>query len=654
MELEQVLVGLGIEPNLLAGHGQLRNAGVQGREGGQAATAAAGGGSREQRERRDAWCGVVEEATSRLRGMLQVAHAQERFNEAERLSIALNRVRSLAASVCSARRAQHNASRREQFDEAKRCRDRAMEAETWVRQTVREASERNVNRRVHADCPDVAVSRENCTDVSRLWNLVAIQQEMFQDGATGAADASSRPTSSPTALTSAASAGQTIKDGKSAAGDSFNTITNHTEAKPSPEDEEEASAPEPQQHRRYDRRKTTTTTLQVSPPWLDPTCSRCTGPWKGVLPTLPWPRGVRPDFRTVFSHGSEGWTPSPLAARGKTTTKAKAETQQLNHILASRAGVRPAAPGHGRSGRGGKAGGGGLSTRRFSQQPDGLLRTVLRLVAASQDLRPPGPVPPDVAPFRRASRADRRPPLCTFFYTSVPGSVSSKMSLKEILAYIQDTSDAADHGNRNEQDGRFGRAFAQPTADATPSATAVVNWVEDNPRLAWGSPLALCFPFIASQQTRCDSSRHRSRHLSQDGFGAEGKSAAAVAGEGKGDNLPGGKESADGETERDPVEAGDAAVDASAGDHDDAADKTSGRKRDSYQSDRGPGNLSSSGGAGSEAVQAATTAATEPEEASYEEASGGPAQIAASFLPDIVGAGGFSEFVPLLEAIIGR
>lgn len=69
LAVEQALAGLGIEPKLMAGHGVRRqHAGAQGRGGED-------GGGGEQRESWDAWCGVVEEATCRVREMLQVAHS---------------------------------------------------------------------------------------------------------------------------------------------------------------------------------------------------------------------------------------------------------------------------------------------------------------------------------------------------------------------------------------------------------------------------------------------------------------------------------------------------------------------------------------------------------------------------------------------------
>ena len=68
------------------------------------------------------------------------SHSEERFNEAEQLSLALNRVRSLGSKLCLARREQESASRREDFDEAKKFRDEAREAEIWLGQAVQDAS----------------------------------------------------------------------------------------------------------------------------------------------------------------------------------------------------------------------------------------------------------------------------------------------------------------------------------------------------------------------------------------------------------------------------------------------------------------------------------------------------------------------------------
>jgi len=65
---------------------------------------------------------------------------EERFHEAELLSLQLDRVRSLGRALGSARRAQERAARLEHFDRAKRYRDEAREAEVWLRQTVRDAS----------------------------------------------------------------------------------------------------------------------------------------------------------------------------------------------------------------------------------------------------------------------------------------------------------------------------------------------------------------------------------------------------------------------------------------------------------------------------------------------------------------------------------
>lgn len=76
---------------------------------------------------------------------------------------------------------------------------------------------------------------------------------------------------------------------------------------------------------------------------------------------------------------------------------------------------------------------------------------------ASQDLRPPGPVPPDVAPFRHAGSAREKPSLCAFSMAEGAGLAAQK-----------------------------GRAFRHhPEADSSPCATLVTNWIEDNYDLVW-------------------------------------------------------------------------------------------------------------------------------------------------------------------------
>lgn len=62
------------------------------------------------------------------------------YNDAERLSVMLKRVRSLGLSLGSARQAQERASTLENFEEAKAFRDEAREADVWLRQTLRDAS----------------------------------------------------------------------------------------------------------------------------------------------------------------------------------------------------------------------------------------------------------------------------------------------------------------------------------------------------------------------------------------------------------------------------------------------------------------------------------------------------------------------------------
>eukprot|EP00903_Cladosiphon_okamuranus_P009667 g9198.t1 len=148
-ELEQVLLDLGIEPFLAqvpSGNEQARDRGgrhdvsrgspesssayMSGRKGWEGAARAAV----------DAEDAVAAEAMKKVKQMLHIARTEERFHAAEMLSLQLDRVRSLASKLVSARRAQERAARRENFDQAKRFRDDAREAEVWLLQTVRDAS----------------------------------------------------------------------------------------------------------------------------------------------------------------------------------------------------------------------------------------------------------------------------------------------------------------------------------------------------------------------------------------------------------------------------------------------------------------------------------------------------------------------------------
>lgn len=68
--------------------------------------------------------------------------SEERYNEAEQLSLAIRRVRSLGSLLGSARQSQVTAALREDFEEAKMFRDEAHEVEAWIGQAVRDASVR--------------------------------------------------------------------------------------------------------------------------------------------------------------------------------------------------------------------------------------------------------------------------------------------------------------------------------------------------------------------------------------------------------------------------------------------------------------------------------------------------------------------------------
>lgn len=194
-----------------------------------------------------------------------------------------------------------------------------------------------------------------------------------------------------------------------------------------------------------------------------------------------------------------------------------------------------------------------------------------RFFPASQDLRPPGPVPPDVAPFRLAGRADTRPSLCSF----------------------SATDDVASNGVSSR-----GRAFAYPIVDSTPCASHVTNWIEDNPRLAW------------------DTSHSHRRHW-QHQFSTSAPIPAVGTSEGK-------------------------VNDHTTGDAGKAAGGKPGAGRPTEGGDRGRRDAENLEGA----VTAAAAAVSARKELSEEDMP--------FALPDVVGAGGFAELLPLLDATIGR
>lgn len=177
---------------------------------------------------------------------------------------------------------------------------------------------------------------------------------------------------------------------------------------------------------------------------------------------------------------------------------------------------------------------------------------------ASQDLRPPGPVPPDIAPFRLSGSADGRPPLCYFS--------------------LMDGGD--------QEGPERGRAFAHPEADLTPCATHVTNWIEDNPRIAWGRKPS--FHLLE---------KHRQSHHS-------------------------------GTIREDAKKCGNVET---------ALDKIT--------RDEGKGIKAMGGESGREGVKDA---------AAIEIAGQSLPGERVAILRDVVGAGGFAEFIPLLNATIGR
>ncbi|CAM9947482.1 unnamed protein product, partial [Ectocarpus fasciculatus] len=417
------------------------------------------------------------------------------------------------------------------------------------------------------------------------------------------------------------------------------------------------------------------------PPWLVPSCPTSTEPWKGALLNLPWPAGVQPDFRTVFSHewtGGRG-EPGDLAWQLSNKTIGAAMTAKDNNNREHASALRAL------DSKLGGGGGSGALLSKHPKEPSGLLRTILRLVAASQDLRPPGPVPPDLAPFRRAGSADGLPPLCTFSCRPAEGegqdagvgnlSGSEKNTAKNgqrndaingshqaVERYVRDTQDDRNQtfnetvGGQTDECGEaardrnqryVGRAFAHPAADVTPSATHVVNWIEDNPVVACGDVAVSAALRRNHHQREGDtaSSQKRQRHPV---FPGENTSSST-------------RKSAVKETEADANRR-------------DAYHK---RKRKPGYDDVGGDGTGDSGG--EEAEDRMSTRSTERDaknggDASSEKglehteapvastdehgSSVGPpvaeSTPAAAVLPDIVGAGGFTEFIPLLETIIGR
>eukprot|EP00752_Nemacystus_decipiens_P001703 g1649.t1 len=617
-ELEEVLLDLGIQPLLAQGpseNKQARDRGGGGRRGvlrGSSRSVAcvsalegkgSEGGGRGVAGAEDS---VAAEATNKVKQMLHVARTQERFHEAEMLCLQLDRVRSLASTLCSARRAQKRAARCENFDKAKRFRDDAREAEVWLLQAVRDAS----------DILDAGGDGRPNQHQAKHPLVANTSPTAGTDVPSGAAS----PTSGIDVQEPAPShdPGHDYSREKPPGGGSPNDLACTLVRRGSTSGDGGSEGVASNEER--------------TPPWLTPSCPRSTEPW-GALLKLPWPAGVQPDFRTVFSHK---WATSTSVG-----------------------GYRKQSVATGLGGDGGSYGGGSAS--RIPTQPSGLLRTIVRLVAASQDLRPPGPVPPDSAPFRQAGSADCRPALCTFFlppaHLASGGDGDGDMAkVGESPVPVDQSNVAADNpvgkvggktwfkasGGKNEvagggggsqpstdvenddaggavdhRAGGLGRAFGHPAADSSPAATHVVNFIEDNPDLAWSNS-ALRDPKQGGGVQHLGHVREDDHDSGQDEVTSTSKPEAS-------------RRSAKETQRRNPEDEG--------------RDEGSAGFFSRMRSKR-PG-----GGPTEEAVAAGTEVAAR--ERLLEDATA-PLKSGAAALPDIVGAGGFAEFIPLCDTVFGR
>ncbi|CAM9137505.1 unnamed protein product [Ectocarpus sp. 6 AP-2014] len=679
-QIDQVLSDLGIETIL-----------AQGSQGVHGARDSSGGGAvweydakwgkvGKRDPRGDGNASAALEETKKMKQMLQVAHREERFHEAEQLSLALDRVKSLGAKLYSARRAQESASRREEFDEAKRHQDEAREAEVWLRQTVRDASRNCLFQALREegreeDDPATTRTRDNKKRLMSGENASLHKEERSAQG--GLASASPSSVTKKAAENAASYETETVRPTSSGNNDSEDKSVGGR------------SAPELVKRSSFDQRQKgdgskdgKRNEQQASwPPWLTPSCPISTKPWQGALLNLPWPAGVQPDFRTVFSHEWTGGRrePGDLAWQMSSETIGVPMTAKDNNNREHASALRALDS---------KLGGGGESGGLLPKdpiEPSGLLRTTLRLVAASQDLRPPGPVPPDLAPFRRAGRADGLSPLCTFSCRPAEGegpdagvgnlSGSEKKKAKNgnrndaingsqqpVERNVRDaqddrnqTLDETDGGQTDERreaardrNQRYvGRAFAHPAADVTPSATHVINWIEDNPVVAWGDAVvSAALRRNRHQRERDTASSESRRHFSASS--GEKTSSNTRKGAVKETEADARRRDAPHKRERKPGfdDVGGDVTGESGGKE--AGDRTPTR---STKRDENKG-VDVSSGEGLESAEA-PAASTNESRSSVGALAAGPTP-APAVLPDIVGAGGFTEFIPLLEIIIGR
>ena len=277
-----------------------------------------------------------------------------------------------------------------------------------------------------------------------------------------------------------------------------------------------------------------------------------------------------------------------------------------------------------------------------------------------------------MAPFRQAGSADGRRPLCTFFLppTQLAGggdgdedgdgdrdgetakteesSVSGKRSNDAAVGKIEkadgktrvkpggrESGVAAGDGSKPSTDteregaedaadrrgGGPGRAFAYPPADSSPAATHVINYIEDNPDLAW-RPSALRGPRRRSVQ-HLRHTRGNEHDPGHDDVASASESEASRT------------RSAKGKRRRNP--------------EDEDGDEESAGVWARMRSKRWGGGDKQ---VGTETAVVAGTAVAAGGRLLEEPRA--PLTPAAAVLPDIVGAGGFAEFIPLLDTVFGR
>lgn len=265
-----------------------------------------------------------------------------------------------------------------------------------------------------------------------------------------------------------------------------------------------------------------------------------------------------------------------------------------------------------------------------------------------------------MVPFRQAGSAYGRPPLCTFFLPlarsagggedgdketagagknhSVPADKNSNEALigqtrggaikSWVRAVGREYSGGVNGADRRE--GGLGRAFGHPAADSSPAATHVVNFIEDNADLVWSS-FALRGPDERGQR---DVQHPRRAEGSDREESAHDKPPTAHESEA-------GRRSTKGKQRR------------SSADDDDDGEENAGKGAARMHSKRRGGEDRVGGTETAEAGAPAVGVTVVEGERLLEQATA-PLKPTAAVLPDIVGAGGFAEFIPLLDTVFGR